>query len=90
MNDARNTESELAELEVRLAEALAERDLARGIRKRAEQETERLKQELADARTDLAAVQSRLAERLAYVRNLHASSGWKLLQAVRGLFGRRW
>ena len=90
MNDARNLESDLATLEVRLAEALAERDLAREIRKRAEDETRRLREELADARADLAAVQSRLAERLAYVRNLHASSGWKLLQTVRGLFGRRW
>jgi chromosome segregation ATPase len=90
LSDARNLESELAELEVRLAEALAERDLAREIRQRAEGEIRRLQDELVDAQTDLAAVRNRLTERLVYVRNLHASSGWKLLQAVRGLFGRRW
>lgn len=90
MNDARNPEIEPAELEVRLAEALAERDLAREVRKRAEEEARRLERELANARADVSAVLARLSERESYVRNLHASSGWKALQALRGLFGRRW
>jgi chromosome segregation ATPase len=90
LDEARNPEAELAQVEVRLEEALAERDLARAARKGAEEEIRRLRQELTDAQSDLAAVRSRLTERLTYVRNLHASSGWKLLQAFRGLFGRRW
>jgi chromosome segregation ATPase len=90
LNDARDPESELAALEVRLEEAVAECDLAREARKRAEEEARRLKQELALVKLDLSAVRGRLNERETYVKNLHASAGWKALQAVRGLFGRRW
>ena len=90
MNDARDPESELAALEVRLEEAIAERDLARETRKSAEEEIRRLRQELAHSKMDLTALRGRLNERETYVRNLHGSAGWKALQAVRGLFGRRW
>lgn len=90
MSDARTPETELAEFEVRLEEALAARDLARAARENAEVETRRVKEELALVRLDLAAVRGRLNERETYVKNLHASAGWKVLQAVRGLFGRRW
>ncbi len=90
MSDARDAEAELAALEVRLQETLAERDLAREGRRRLEGEVRRLEQELAHARQDLDAVRRRLAERETYVNNLHASRGWKALQAVRGIVGRRW
>ncbi len=90
MEDARNLESDLAALEVRLEEALAERDLARTARRSAEEEIRRLRQELALSKLDFAAVRGRLNERETYVRNLHGSAGWRALQAVRGLFGRRW
>jgi chromosome segregation ATPase len=90
VSDARDLEAELARLEVRLSETEAEVALARAARKKSEAEARRLTLELAGARTDLAAVRNRLAERETYVRNLHASSGWKVLQAVRGLFRRRW
>jgi chromosome segregation ATPase len=90
LDDARNLEAELATLEVRLEEAVAERDLARAARKSAEEEIRRLRQELALSKMDLTAVRGRLNERETYVRNLHGSAGWKALQAVRGLFGRRW
>jgi predicted nucleic acid-binding Zn-ribbon protein len=90
LNDAPDPEFELAHVEVRLEQALAERDLARQGRRRLEEEVRRLEQELAHAKLDLAAVRERIAERETYVRNLHSSRGWKALQAVRGLFGRRW
>jgi len=61
-------------LEVRLAEALASATSPAGSGSGPSRRPERAEQELADAQTDLAAVRSRLAERLAYVRNLHASS----------------
>jgi len=86
----RNLEAELATLEVRLEDALAERDLARAARRSAEEEIRRLRQELALSKVDLTAVRGRLNERETYVKNLHGSAGWKALQAVRGLFGRRW
>lgn len=75
---------------MRLEEAIVERDLARAARKNAEEEIRRHRQELALLRMDLAAIRERLNERETYVRNLHGSAGWKALQAVRGLFGRRW
>ncbi len=75
---------------MRLAEAIAERDLARAARRNADEEIRRLGQELALAKPDIVAVRERLNERETYVRNLHGSAGWKALQAVRGLFGRRW
>lgn len=90
MSDAPTLETELAEIEVRLEEAIAARDLARAARESAEAEARRLKEELALVKLDLAAVRGRLNERETYVKNLHASAGWKVLQAVRGLFGRRW
>lgn len=90
MSDARDLEAELARLEVRLSESEAEVALARAARRKSEDEVGRLLQELAGARTDLAAIRSRLAERETYVRNLQASWGWKALQAVRGVFRRRW
>jgi hypothetical protein len=90
LDDARNLEAELAMLEVRLEEAIAERDLARAARRNAEGEIRRLQQELALSKLDLTAVRGRLNERETYVKNLHGSAGWKALQAVRGPFGRRW
>jgi chromosome segregation ATPase len=90
LDDVRNLEAELATLEVRLEDALAERDLARAARRSAEEEIRRLRQELALSKVDLTAVRGRLNERETYVKNLHGSAGWKALQAVRGLFGRRW
>ena len=90
MSDERDLEAEMARLEVSLSESEAEVALAREARRKSEDETGRLLQELAGVRADLAAVRSRLTERETYVRNLHASVVWKLLQAVRGLFDRRW
>jgi chromosome segregation ATPase len=90
VSDARDLEAEMARLEVSLSESEAEVALAREARRKSEDEAGRLLQELAGVRADLAAVRSRLAERETYVRNLHASVVWKLLQAVRGLFHRRW
>jgi chromosome segregation ATPase len=90
VDEARSPETDLAELEVRLHEAIAERDLARGARRNAEAEIRRLRQELTLSKLDLAAVRERLNERETYVRNLHGSASWKALQWLRGLFGRRW
>ncbi len=90
MDDGQGLEEELAKLEVRLSEAVAERDLARLARKKAEEEARRLREELSLSKADLSAVRDRLNERETYVTNLHGSAGWKALQWVRGLFGRRW
>jgi hypothetical protein len=90
LNDARDSESELAALDVRREEAVAERDLAREVARRLGDEVRRLELELAQARTNLVARQGRLEELETYVKAVHSSSSWRALQTLRGLVGRRW
>jgi Skp family chaperone for outer membrane proteins len=73
-----------------LQTTLFERDLARRIQKRLETEIQRLQNHVAAIEADRNALRQRLDERERYLGALHASRGWRILQALRGLFGRRW
>ena len=73
-----------------VAEALFERDIARRIRGRLETEIRRLHHHISLVEADRNALRQRLEERERYVAAIHSSSGWRLLQWGRGLFGRRW
>jgi hypothetical protein len=77
-------------LRTRLETALFEVSLARETHARFEKELRRLSHQLAASESERASLVSRLAERERYVKAIHGSSGWRLLQSVRGLFGRRW
>lgn len=83
-------EDELARLQVRLSEAEFERDLARLNSRRLADEIRRLEQRLVDSAADQASLKSQLDERAVYVDALHRSLGWRVLEAARGLLGRRW
>ena len=83
-------EDELARLQVRLSAVEFERDQARAAVRRLEDEIRRLEQNLADVRADTASLKGQLDERAVYVEAIHNSAGWKALQSIRGLFGRRW
>ncbi len=81
---------DLAHLEVQLEEVRFELDLTREARLRLEQEVRKLDQRLAARSAESAALKSRLAERDRYVAAIHTSFAWKVTEAIRGLFGRRW
>ncbi len=81
---------ELARLRVRLAEAGFENTLARQGMDRLRAEIRKLERQLSNSEAARASLRSRLGERERYVSAIHASGGWKLLQFLRGLFGRRW
>jgi septal ring factor EnvC (AmiA/AmiB activator) len=83
-------EASLARLEVRLDEATFERDLARQTVKRLEREMRQMEHQVAQARSEEVGLRSRLDERERYIAALHGSKGWRLLQGVRRVFGRRW
>lgn len=83
-------EDAFARLQVRVAEAEFERDLARENARRLADEIRRLEQRLADSAADQASLKSQLDERAVYVDALHRSLGWRALEAARGLLGRRW
>ena len=72
-------------------EALAfEVELARKVKDRLESEIRRLQQQNAGLEAERTSLHSRLHERERYLGAIHASYAWKLIQNVRGLFGRRW
>ncbi len=81
---------ETARLRVQLDEAKFELELSHRNADRLERELRALEHRLAQAEADCAAVQNLLLERNAYVEAIHRSAGWKLLQRVRNVFGRRW
>ena len=83
-------EEALGRESVRAEQALFERDLARTEAARLGEELRRLERRVAQLDADRGSLQARLDERERYVGAIHASGGWKLLQSVRGLFGRRW
>jgi predicted nucleic acid-binding Zn-ribbon protein len=81
---------DLARLEVRLEELQFELSLTQEARMRLEQEVRRLEQRLAARGAEGAALKSRLGERERYVAAIHTSLAWRLIEAIRGLLGRRW
>ena len=83
-------EPEAARLAVHLEEARFDVELTREMRRRLEVEMRQLETRLAAANSESESLRGRLAERELYVAAIHASAVWRLVQAVRGLFGRRW
>lgn len=81
---------EFARLRARAEAALFDRDLALERERRTAGEVNRLELRLSETRAELAALRSRLDERERYLGAIHHSGGWRLLQGVRGLLGRRW
>ena len=77
-------------LAVRLEEARFEVELAHEARRRLEAEVHRLEARLAAAASERESLRGRLDERERYVSAIHGSAAWRLIQAIRGLFGRRW
>ena len=84
------TEPEAGRLAVRLEEARFDAELAREVRRRLEVEVRQLETRLAAANSESESLRGRLAERERYVAAIHGSAAWRLIQGVRGLFGRRW
>lgn len=72
------------------AALLRERDRALRLCEQARAEQARLEAQLARALDDRAPLRRRAEELEAYVERIHASGGWRLLQALRGLAGRKW
>lgn len=81
---------EHARLRTRLEQAEAELELARETARRYRSEALELAARVAEGDAERSSLVARLSERERYVRAIHGSSGWRLLQSVRGLFGRRW
>lgn len=77
-------------LELRIEALEFELQLSRRIQDRLESEIQRLHHHIAALEADRASIRNRLDERERYVAGVHASVGWKALQWVRGLVGRRW
>jgi predicted nuclease with TOPRIM domain len=80
----------VAALHARLEEALFERDLARSVQLRFDEEKSRLEHRIALLQSDRSALRKRLDERERYVAAIHASLAWRAIQWLRGLVGRRW
>ena len=80
----------VARAEARLTHAVLELDIARAACARLENELRLAEGRLAESEMARISLEARLAERDHYVRALHGSRGWKLLQGLRSLFGRRW
>ena len=83
-------ESARARLSVRLEALVFDVDLACKIRARLESELRRMEQQNANLEVERTSLRNRLDERERYVSAVHASFAWRLTQAMRGLFGRRW
>ncbi|MHB8799699.1 MAG: class I SAM-dependent methyltransferase [Thermoanaerobaculia bacterium] len=72
------------------AELVRERDRALRMQEQARAEQARLEAQLATVLDDRAAWRRRAEELDGYVERIHASGGWRLLQTLRGLAGRKW
>jgi ABC-type phosphate transport system auxiliary subunit len=81
---------ELDRLRTQVEAALFERDLARSVQRRFDEERSRLEHRIALLQSDRAALRKRLDERERYVAAIHASLAWRTIQCLRGLVGRRW
>jgi hypothetical protein len=67
-----------------------ERDLALERERRAAEQVRRLELRQAEIRAELSALRARLDERERYLAAIHHSGGWRALQRLRQLVGRRW
>ncbi|MEO6326413.1 MAG: hypothetical protein ABIT01_16305 [Thermoanaerobaculia bacterium] len=83
-------EESRARLAVRLEGLKFDLELAGRVRIRLEAELRRQEQQYANLEVERDSLRHRLDERQRYVAAIHASGAWKLVQGVRGLFGRRW
>jgi phage shock protein A len=74
----------------RVEKARHERELALAAVKRLEEEVRRLEYRVAELETDRVALKNRTEEAEAYVGAVKTSLAWRVVQALRGLVGRRW
>jgi hypothetical protein len=84
------TSEKVARAEARLTHAGLELEIARATCARIETELRLAEDRLAVSEMARISLEARLAERDQYVQALHGSRGWKLLQGLRSIFGRRW
>ena len=84
------SDDSIAALEARLETATFERDLARSVQGRFDEERGRLEHRIALLMSDRSALRKRLDERERYLAAIHASAAWRAIQWLRGLVGRRW
>ncbi len=84
------SEGDVATLKARLDAALFERDLARSVQGRFDEERSRLEHRITLLQSDRSALRKRLEERERYVAAIHASAAWRAIQWLRSLVGRRW
>lgn len=87
---ASELQEEFARLRASSEAAVFDRDLAFERERRTAAEVKRLELRLSETRAELAALRNRLEERERYLNAIHHSGGWRLLQGLRGLLGRRW
>src|SRR5450759_1178299 len=90
LSPSADEETARASLSVRLEALAFDVELARKVRVRLESELRRMEQHNANLEVERTSLRNRLDERERYVSAIHASLAWKLTQAVRGVFGRRW
>lgn len=73
-----------------LEQASFELELAREIQARLEADRAQLGQRIAALEADRTALRKRIDERQTYIEAINASAAWRLVQWVRGFFGRKW
>jgi phage shock protein A len=74
----------------RVETARHEREMALAAARRLEDEVRRLEYRIAELEADRVALKNRTAEAEAYVAAVKTSRPWRVVQALRGLVGRRW
>lgn len=77
-------------LDVRRDAQAFEMELSQRVQLRLEKELKRLGNRIAEIEAERNSLRHRLEERERYLGAIHSSAAWRLVQAVRGLFGRRW
>jgi len=74
----------------RVEKARHEREMALAAAKRLDDEVKRLAYRVAELEADRVALKNRTEEAEAYVAAVKASAPWRVIQALRGLVGRKW
>ena len=82
--------SELARATAQLEKIAFQRDLAFQKAERLAVEVDRLEAQCVSLVADRDLLQTRLAERDSYLKAIESSLGWRMMQQLRSIFGRRW
>jgi predicted metal-dependent peptidase len=85
-----SSDDDAAGTRARLEQALFDLGLAREIQARLESDRAQLGQRIAALEADRGSLRKRIDERQRYIDAVHSSVAWKIVQKVRGLFGRKW